>query len=53
MVINHLEKIKGISTKTGLIESLRNYYEKNGDAGMLLLSKIQSNLGTMSLTVPQ
>jgi hypothetical protein len=33
MVTNHLEKIKGISTKTGLIESLKAYYEKHSDAG--------------------
>ena len=40
MVVNHLEKIKGISTKTGLVESLRSYYERNGDAGRLFNSII-------------
>jgi hypothetical protein len=39
-VINHLEKIKGISTKTGLVESLRSYYEKNGDAGEYIAQNI-------------
>ena len=28
-MINHLENIKGICTKTGLIKSLRNFYRYN------------------------
>lgn len=36
MVFNHLERIKGVSTKTGLIESLKTYYDKLSDAGKKL-----------------
>jgi len=36
LVINHLEKIKGISTKNRLIESLKLYYEKHENSGTLI-----------------
>ena len=33
LVYNHFEVIKGISTKDGLVRSLKRYYENNPDAG--------------------
>ena len=32
LILNHLENIKGISTKTGLVKSLKRYYKKNARA---------------------
>ncbi len=31
-LINHLENIRGITTKTGLVRSLKQYYKKNSEA---------------------
>lgn len=31
-VVNHLENIQGICTKTGLVKTLKHYYKNNSEA---------------------
>lgn len=43
LVVNHLENIRGITTKTGLIRTLKQYYKDNHEA-----CKIVSKTNTYS-----
>jgi hypothetical protein len=39
LVVNHLENIRGICTKTGLVRTLRHYYKDKSDARKLSVNK--------------
>ena len=40
-VINHFENIRGICTKTGLVRSLKKYYNTNEQARKLFTNTLQ------------
>ena len=38
-VLNHFKNLRGIASKTGLIKSLREYYDSNDEASMKFFIK--------------
>ncbi|CAI2376878.1 unnamed protein product [Moneuplotes crassus] len=50
LVFNHLEKIKGISTKTGLVGSLKRYYERCPEAAKMKYNVFDSTPTTFIIS---
>jgi len=41
-VVNHLENIRGICTKTGLVRTLKQFYKDKSDASKIILITVIS-----------